>query len=275
MKFVPRVLADGRAVALGGYVHRVNDDVIRQNLPMPSAAADLGGAAELTNGPYAFRHGPDNRAVVSYDSSSVRTWHERDGIEESGDDAVHTVHSKALLKGLSVDNRLFVERANAYLKTVYRVGDAQPTITPVEADIEGLTIDGVKFRVTIDRDPLVRCGTCNELHDTAAHDEHYRKWHASHVLEFRNPSEKGPLGANCFVCSLVERLEWEGKLPEGAEVDEDSHVIVWPDFGKIVLGEMLVSDFSRRLTMIRLELGSPFRATMAVGDVVTTGQGLP
>ena len=275
MKFVPRVLSDGRAVALGGYIHRVNDDVIRQNLPMPSAAADLGGLSELNNGPYAFRHGPENRTVVAYSSSSAKTWHERDGVEESGTDAVHTVHSRALIEGLSVDNRLFVDRANAYLKTVYRAGDAQPAITPIAADITGLTIDGVKFKVTIDKDPLVRCGTCNELHDTAEHDEHYRKWHQNHVLEFRQPSEKGPLGANCFVCSLVERLEWEGTLPEGAEVDEHDHVITWPDFGKIILGEMLVSDFSRRLTMVRLELGSPFRATMFAGDVQNGGQGLP
>ncbi len=54
MKFVPRVITDGRAVALGGYVHRVNDNVIRHNLAVPSASASFGGMSDMKPGPYAL-----------------------------------------------------------------------------------------------------------------------------------------------------------------------------------------------------------------------------
>ena len=47
MKFVPRVITDGRAVALGGYIHRVNENVIRRNLSVPSASASFGGNVRL------------------------------------------------------------------------------------------------------------------------------------------------------------------------------------------------------------------------------------
>ena len=75
MKFVPRVLTDGRAVAIGGHIHRVNDSVIRRNLSMPSASATLGGSSESNNGPYSFSPTEADGEVVSYASATMKTWH--------------------------------------------------------------------------------------------------------------------------------------------------------------------------------------------------------
>ena len=43
----------------------------------------------------------------------------------------------------------------------------------------------------------------------------------------------------------------------GAKIDE--HSVIVPDFGTIFFGELLISAFERRLTMVRFELGSPLR----------------
>lgn len=275
MKFVPRFLTDGRAVALSGYVHRVNGRVIRQNLATPSAAAALGGSFESKQGRYSFPDDANGDAVVSLRSSSLNTWHDREDQDDSGQHPTHTVHAKSSIEQLSVGNRFFVDRASAYLRTVYREGDVQPAITPVEADLDGLVIDGVRFTVTLDTAPLSTFATCNDFHHAAMHDSRFKETHGERVLSLRDPSASGPSGKGCFVCSVVERIEWEGALPQGAEVDEDSHVIVWPDFGTVILGEVLIADFSRRLTMVRLELGSPIVASIAAADVQSGGQGLP
>jgi hypothetical protein len=275
MKFVPRVLSDGRAVALGGYIHRVNDRVIRQNLSMPSASASLGGSSESNSGPYRFSPDPAGDEVISFGSSAMKTWHDRPDQGNGASGETQTVHATSSISGVSVGKRLFLEHASAYLKTVYRAGDAQPTITPVEARLDGLVIDGVRFTVTLGTEPVTRYGTCDQFHHACTHDPDFKDAHGNQVLSLRDGPPGAPMGKACFVYSLVDRITWEGQLPPGTEVSEDSHVIVWPDFGTVILGEMLISDFSRRLTMMRLELGSPLQARMAITDVESGSQGLP
>ncbi len=187
----------------------------------------------------------------------MKTWHHRE--DGNGKGPTQTVHSKSSITDLSVGNRLFLARASAYLKSVYQEGDPQPTITPVEATIEGLVIDGVRFNVTIAADTVTNLATCHDFHHAAMHDKHFKDTQGKRLLSLWD-GEDGRAAKGCFVYSLVGRIEWDGKLPKGADVSEDSHVIVWPDFGKIVLGEMLISHFNRRLTMMRLELGSPLEA---------------
>jgi hypothetical protein len=274
MRFVPRFIADGRAVALDGYIHRVRDSVIRRSLPIPSASATVGGAAESRQGPYEFRHEPDAEPVVSFAGSSIRTWHDRAAPPDGRADSAHTVHATSRIDGLAVGGRLFLDRASAYLKATYRDGDAQPAIAPEEATLEGLVIDGVRFTVTLNTEPVAAHATCQSFHEASENDPAFRNAYGHRVLSLRGHSDDGP-GKGCFVCSLVERIEWDGSLPEGAEVDEQSHVIVWPDFGKIVLGEMLIADFNRRLTMLRLELGSPLEGSLSAADIQSGGQGLP
>lgn len=275
MKFIPRFLTDGHAVGLGGYIHRVNDNVIRRNLEIPYASAAFGGSTESRQGPYRLSQEPDGDPVVSCGSSWSRAWHEREDGNGNGTAPTHTVHAKSIVEGLEVDKRLFVDRATAYLKTVYHQGDAQPTVTPVEAELGGFVLDGVRFTVTLDAEPVTTFGTCDQFHHACLHDEGFREKNGNRVLSLREPSTDRPSPKGCFVYSLVERIQWDGPLPAGAEVDEDSHVIVWPDFGKIILGEMLISDFSRRLTMMRLELGSPLEGSLDAADVQSGGQGLP
>jgi hypothetical protein len=271
MKLVPRVITDGRAVALGGYIHRVKDKIIRHNLQVPSASASFGGLSDLKPGPFAFRS-DDGEPVVSCGAAEVKTWHERE--DGNGRGAVQIVHSKSSIADLSVGGRLHLARASAYLKSVYQHGDQQPAITPVDAAIEGLAIDGVRFKVTIATDTVTNLARCHDFHHAATHDKQFKAAQDRRLMSLWSaPEGRTPKG--CFVYSVVERIEWDGKLPDGAEVSADSHVIVWPDFGKVVLGEMLISHFSRRLTMMRLELGSPLQASMEITDVQSGSQDLP
>jgi len=44
-----------------------------------------------------------------------------------------------------------------------------------------------------------------------------------------------------------------------------------PDFGKLVFGEILITALSRRLTLLRLELGSPEGGDVACAEVESNG----
>ena len=48
-----------------------------------------------------------------------------------------------------------------------------------------------------------------------------------------------------------------------------------PELGKIFFGEILVASHSRRLTMLRLDLGSPVGGLLAFSEVETNGTWYP
>ena len=54
-----------------------------------------------------------------------------------------------------------------------------------------------------------------------------------------------------------------------------SHAIRIPDVGRLYLGELSSSEDTKRLTMIRLELGSPVVGTLAVSALETNGKWFP
>jgi hypothetical protein len=69
--------------------------------------------------------------------------------------------------------------------------------------------------------------------------------------------------------TIVRSIKWAGDPYPGATIEQ--HVVTVPDFGKIFFGEILITDQSRRLTMVRLELGSPIGGVVACGEVETNG----
>ena len=51
----------------------------------------------------------------------------------------------------------------------------------------------------------------------------------------------------------------------------DGNMIVWKGFGRIILGEIHVKGHERRLTMVRLAMGSNAGGTAAAGDGQSNG----
>ena len=59
------------------------------------------------------------------------------------------------------------------------------------------------------------------------------------------------------------------KTYSGGEVKDN--VIVLKGFGRIFLGELLITEVSRRLTLLRLKLGSPVEGEIACAEIETNG----
>jgi hypothetical protein len=49
------------------------------------------------------------------------------------------------------------------------------------------------------------------------------------------------------------------------------NVLTFEGFGSIYFGELLVNENNRRLTLLRLEMGSDVRASMAFAEVSSNG----
>ncbi|MEZ5284777.1 MAG: hypothetical protein R2712_08220 [Vicinamibacterales bacterium] len=71
-------------------------------------------------------------------------------------------------------------------------------------------------------------------------------------------------------CTVVKELAWKGKEYPGAKFIGPNGVYI-PNLGHFYFGELMIRTGTRRLTMIRMRLGSPTGGDGSVGDVDTNG----
>lgn len=72
--------------------------------------------------------------------------------------------------------------------------------------------------------------------------------------------------------SVVKPLSWKGREFPGSSIDPDQpNTVSIPGFGRVSFGEITITPQSRRLTMVRLELGSPIGGDCACADVMDNG----
>lgn len=76
-------------------------------------------------------------------------------------------------------------------------------------------------------------------------------------------------GQDTVYATLVESIEWVGAAYPGSTVTD--HTVRVPGFGKLVFAELLLTSLSRRLTLLRLELGSPEGGDVAFAEVESNG----
>lgn len=74
-----------------------------------------------------------------------------------------------------------------------------------------------------------------------------------------------------MICSFVTEI----KGLNGPEIQSCGPIVVIPQFGTVYLGELMITHGMRRVTMLRLELGSPDGGSFAVGAGTGNGTGYP
>ena len=142
-----------------------------------------------------------------------------------------------------------------------------PSITFGETAITGLKLGRKELEVTLDLDLFNKHPTLEAL-EKASRKRTLSKQISQRLLLDRETKGIYRSKAGFAVGTLVQKIE--GDLPEGAYIEENGYTIVWPGiFGKIILGEVLISDYSRRATLVRFERGSPARGhdCLAEGDI--------
>jgi hypothetical protein len=72
--------------------------------------------------------------------------------------------------------------------------------------------------------------------------------------------------------TVVKPLSWKGHEFPGAAIDPGHpNTVSIPGFGRVSFGEITITPQSRRLTMVRLDLGSPIGGDCACADVMDNG----
>jgi len=131
-----------------------------------------------------------------------------------------------------------------------------PAITTKGNRIDGLRLGNVDVIVTIDDEPLGNAGTA----------EQFAGWHTGAARALARFGEYSR-------STIVREIRLAGSEIDKQGMSVDGNTIVWEGFGRIILGEIHVKAHERRVTLVRLAMGSDAGGSGESGDGQTNGQG--
>jgi hypothetical protein len=181
-------------------------------------------------------------------------------------DAVPTeTRVTASVQDLDVLGKVHVGLAAMGLISRSADGTGQATIRPDGCRLDDVRIGDSRLKITLAEDFYREYDTLDKL--AKQHGVGLEPHHAAMFLPADSKATKVtgfPIANGTVKCTLVQKIEWNGPKHPTAEIH--GHVVVVPDFGKIYFGEMFIAAHSRRLTMVRFQLGSPDGGEIVAAD---------
>jgi hypothetical protein len=187
--------------------------------------------------------------------------------------------ARAEVVGLSVGRkpRMTIKRVVAELTNRSAGHSGQPAIRiGKDVAIDGISIDGHRLVVELNTKPFLK------------HDTHARVLAAADDAKFVEEAGESLFMSKRFAgtaktpafrklirtgstiyATIVKSIRWDGKPFPKSEIHDN--MVVLPEFGRVFFGELLISEYERRLTMVRMALGSDAGGSAAAGDVSTNG----
>jgi hypothetical protein len=179
----------------------------------------------------------------------------------------------------STRHTLSCGRIAAELQSEWPGSNRQGSIRITGASLAGLKLDDSEVEVTFhskvfsDRDTKYKLVQAYEGNDTFFRNYGHLFFAPAGQAPKTKVVRRLPEAGGLIYCTIVESIRWKGTPNPNVEIKGNR--IYFKDFGTLYLGELLVSDFSRRLTMMRLQLGSPDGGDVCFAEVETNGVGYP
>jgi hypothetical protein len=172
--------------------------------------------------------------------------------------------------------QLHVERIAGGLTAYSARASRQPRLRFDPDTVFGaITIDNYRLVVTLNLELFNEYDTEAKLM-TAADDPRFVEQFGSHLFLHRvergvAPPAYGRLlyGGEAICGTIVRSIDWDGPPFPGSSIDINAVEI--PELGRLYFGELLITRSSRRVTMLRLELGSPMGGDMSCCDYQDNG----
>jgi hypothetical protein len=189
-------------------------------------------------------------------------------------DGSYTTLASSTIEGLNILDMVTADRIVARVASKQFIDDPEPTITPIGSHFENLRIAGCPLEVELDTDLFNRFGTFDAFKKAYKGDQQYRDRMQSVFLwgkpKFEVPDflrerynwfagDEFPESKGIVLCSLVKGFKtYCGEFKDNCgALKVYGNVIEVPQFGKVYLGEVMLRQYERQVTMLRLELGSP------------------
>jgi hypothetical protein len=262
MQIERQFLFRGNASGVAAHIRRPTDEMVP--VQAASSVPTIGGLSESTAEGRQFQFVGFDSAFTSahgdYDDPQAAidiTWHKR-----PPDSVPTTTTVISEVKGFRILEQVRAGRLRAEMTAhSARHHHHETSVSPRGSALEGLFINGVELRVTLNEDFFCKHDTMEELERAMfCGDEDARR-----LCLFKS--------AGLIYATLAERLEWVGDKPQDVTIDHNQITI--PDFGKLYVAEMFIGHGSRRINMLRADLGSPSGGHASGGSIETNGNTWP
>lgn len=262
------------ANALGGFLEAPFQKVIPTLAPVSLPAA--GGFATARSTAFNLDE------IVSFDAAYTLVT----GRQSNEDGSISTL-ATAVVEGLNILEVVTAERIVAQLSVTIAKGNGPRRISLGGSGFEGLRLAGRDCRPNLNSSLQQPDGDKSGYGSPVtwrAIQQAGRKQAERLINRFRDggdenayqwalnrhgwmTSEPRPEGGGRVLCSLVDGFETTD------ERSSDGHIVDIPGFGRIILGELLVSHDSVQLVSIRAELGCPIKGVVTGPTPAISGGG--
>ncbi len=283
-----RFLFRGSASGIGGHLRRPRGIII----PTKASAAlpIIGGLSESKCGPGVIGR------TISFRSALARA----EGDYAPSEKAAEFTHGNyaennlptitrvtAQVRGLRIVNsgkgssrEVKLTSAGFTLESRAPERGAEPEIRGKDVVFSGLSVDGIRLNVTF-VPWLEELATFSSLRDAYERDDKFfeeygccfcklpvRAAKGSRKLPVTQGSDPGTV-----FYTIVKKIEWE--KAGASDITIDGNRITIPEFGSVYLGEMFASGNEKRLSMMRVMLGSPEGGEVEVAGGDSNGHTFP
>jgi hypothetical protein len=279
MELRRRFIFRGNAAAFGGRIVRPKDIVIEA----PGSALSVTGGRSVARIPrtafddFFSVESASTFAEGRFDDAGqlIEKTHHR--VQEDSLTATTTVNADVVGLAIGRKPRLTIDHLHASLTAKSPLGSGEPAIQiGPDTVIDTVAVNGHRLIVELDLTPFQRCDTHAKL--LTAADDHAFVRNSGRLLFMQTPRHGHPTpGAGRLLesypgtlyATIVKGITWDGDPFPGAQIDHNTVTI--PEFGRVFFGELLISRYERRLTMMRGVLGSDSGGDVSGSDVQDNG----
>jgi hypothetical protein len=264
-----RFLFRGHAVGAAATVRRMEGQAL-QKILVTQAASSLpvnGGRSQQT---LTSPTDPGLNPFLSFQTACTYAEGKFDSVTNANVTEVNAAITGLRLAG----GRFTADQLQARLLSIHPGGGRQPSISWAGTSLTGLKLEGHDVEVTLDQ--VLAPLTCE---DDLVREYAKPPFYNTHCKRFfeRPGGGHGPgkiprigRGDGYIGISIVDSIRTD--CP-GVQID--GHKLTLQGFGTLYFGEMIISPDSKRLTLIRFELGCPEEGDGDVGDVMSNGESIP
>jgi len=185
------------------------------------------------------------------------------------DDNSNNTLATAVLEHLNMFDVLTADRIVSRLYSKHPDDAPEGNITWVGSKFENLKIAGCPVHIELHTELFKKLLTYDAAKDAFEKGGEFKKICEDTQHDGGEPLTKKSF-RGVFLCSIVKKIEVDHP---GVEVQ--GHRIYVPGFGKVYLGELLIKQGEKTLTMLRYKLGSSTDGGGTGGSTRTNGQHYP
>ena len=278
MDFTRRFIFRGNAAAISGRIVRPADVLIDSGVA--SSLTVVGGrstarAAAKRFGEWVSFGGATTSVEGVFDDLKQHIERTHHRVKEDSLTTTTRVHAEVTSLVIEGTPRLTVKRLHASLLSKSPLGSGEPSIAVgSETAIDGVEIGGHGLIVELEVPLFQKYDTRSKLLAAADDPRFVRESGNSLFMKASVGGAPPPHGRLVHSCgttyaTIVKSIRWAAAPYPGATIEQN--LVTVPDFGQMFFGELLVTDLSRRLTLLRLQLGSPVGGSVAVPEVESNG----